>query len=243
MSNGGLREVLGYTLDEEQLVDKFVGRLNSLGIDIKSICFRDVTDAHEVISKLALELWDEFEKEFLQFVNENSIEIDEEDFNIEIDELKYGSFEIFYENCIVDVNEEVGWFIAGAKRKAFIRLVNNLDLEFKNRQESNMEIAHSFKELQELIGNDLTEEVLASYPNIVNEKVINYYSNQLDWAESILYPRAINSIDTVVFSTLYLVDLIDVNYLEEVMREQVDKSLGYVCSDGSIVTWVDETYD
>lgn len=133
MSNGGLREVLGYTLDEEQLVDKFVGRLNSLGIGIKSICFRDVTDAREVISKLALELWDEFEKEFLQFVNENSIEIDEEDFNIEIDELKYGSFEIFYENCIVDVNEEVGVFIAGAKRKAFIRLVNNLDLEFKNK--------------------------------------------------------------------------------------------------------------
>lgn len=31
--------------------------------------------------------------------------------------------------------------------------------------------------------------------------------------------------------------------LEEVMREQVDKSLGYVCSDGSIVTWVDESYD
>lgn len=106
-----------------------------------------------------------------------------------------------------------------------------------------MEVAHSFKELQELIGNDLTEEVLASYPNIVNEKVINYYHNQLDWVESIIYPRAINRIDTKVFSTLYLVDLIDVNYLEDVMREQVDKNLGHVCSDGSIVTWVEEVYD
>lgn len=103
-----------------------------------------------------------------------------------------------------------------------------------------MEIAKSFEELQELIGKDLAEEVVASYPNIVNEKVINYYPNQLDWAESIIYPRAINRIDTKVFSTLYLVDLIDVNYLEEVMREQVDKNLGHVCSDGSIVTWVDE---
>lgn len=103
-----------------------------------------------------------------------------------------------------------------------------------------MEIAKSFEELQELIGKDLAEEVVASYPNIVNEKVINYYPNQLDWAESIIYPMAINRIDTKVFSTLYLVDLIDVNYLEEAMREQVDKSLGYVCSDGSIVTWVDE---
>ncbi len=106
-----------------------------------------------------------------------------------------------------------------------------------------MEIVHSFKELQELIGNDFAEDVLASYPNIINEKVINYYSTQLDWAESILYPRAINTIDTRVFSTLYMVDLLDVNYLEEVMREQVDKSLGYVCSDGSIVTWVDESND
>lgn len=96
-----------------------------------------------------------------------------------------------------------------------------------------------FKDEQE----DIAEEVLASYPNIVNEKVINYYPNQLDWAESIIYPMAINRIDTKVFSTLYLVDLIDVNYLEEVMREQVDKSLGYVCSDGSIVTWIDESYD
>lgn len=103
-----------------------------------------------------------------------------------------------------------------------------------------MEIAKSFEELQELIGKDLAEEVLASYPNIVNEKVINYYLNQLDWSESIIYPMAINRIDTKVFSTLYLVDLIDVNYLEEVMREQVDKSLGYVCSDGSIITWVEE---
>lgn len=98
---------------------------------------------------------------------------------------------------------------------------------------------NSFEEFKDE-HEDIEEEVLASYPNIVNEKVINYYSNQLDWVESIIYPRAINRIDTKVFSTLYLVDLIDVNYLEEVMREQVDKSLGYVCSDGSIVTWVDE---
>jgi hypothetical protein len=96
-----------------------------------------------------------------------------------------------------------------------------------------------FKDEQE----DIVEEVLASYPNIVNEKAINYYSNQLDWAESIIYPRAINRVDTKVFSTLYLVDLIDVNYLEEVMREQVNKSFGHVCSDGSIVTWVEEIYD
>lgn len=93
-----------------------------------------------------------------------------------------------------------------------------------------------FKDEQE----GIAEEVLASYPYIVNEKVINYYPTQLDWAESIIYPMAINRIDTKVFSALYLVDLIDVNYLEEAMREQVDKSLGYVCSDGSIITWVEE---
>lgn len=52
-----------------------------------------------------------------------------------------------------------------------------------------MEIAKSFEELQELIGKDLAEEVVASYPNIVNEKVINYYLNQLDWVESIILER------------------------------------------------------
>lgn len=133
MSSSGLREILRYTLDEEQLVDKLVGRLNSIGVDVKTICFRDVKDAKEVISKLALALWDEFEIEFRQFANDNNVEIEEDDFHIEIDELKYGNFEVFYNNCIEDVNEEVGWFVAGAKRKAFIRLVNNLDLEFKNK--------------------------------------------------------------------------------------------------------------
>lgn len=98
---------------------------------------------------------------------------------------------------------------------------------------------NSFEEFKDE-HEDIEEEVLASYPNIINEKVINYYSNQLDWAESIIYPMAINRIETKVFSTLYLVDLIDVNYLEEAMVEQVDKSLGHVCSDGSIVTWVEE---
>lgn len=56
-----------------------------------------------------------------------------------------------------------------------------------------MEIAKSFEELQELIGKDLAEEVVASYPNIVNEKVINYYPNQLDWAESIIYHNVVYS--------------------------------------------------
>lgn len=133
MSSSGLREILEYTLDEEQLVDKLVSRLNSIGVDVKSICFRDVKDAKEVISELALALWDEFEKEFRQFANDNNVEIEEDDFHIEIDELKYGNFEVFYNNCIEDVNEEVGWFVVGAKRKAFIRLINNLDLEFKNK--------------------------------------------------------------------------------------------------------------
>lgn len=56
-----------------------------------------------------------------------------------------------------------------------------------------MEIAKSFEELQELIGKDLAEEVVASYPNIINEKVINYYLNQLDWVESIIYHNGVFS--------------------------------------------------
>jgi len=99
---------------------------------VRSIAFRDVTDAQEVITKLSLAIWDEFEIEFLQFVKGNNFDIDEEGFCIEIDELGYGNFEVFYDNCIVDVDKEVELFTDGSKRDAFTRLVNSLGLAKKN---------------------------------------------------------------------------------------------------------------
>lgn len=132
MSSSGLREILEYTLDEEQLVDKLCDRLFAIGVNVRSIAFRDVTDAQEVITKLSLAIWDEFEIEFLQFVKDNNFDIDEEGFCIEIDELGYGNFEVFYDNCIVDVDKEVELFTDGSKRDAFTRLVNSLGLAKKN---------------------------------------------------------------------------------------------------------------
>lgn len=132
MSSSGLREILEYTLDEEKLVDKLCDRLFAIGVNVRSIAFRDVTDAQEVITKLSLAIWDEFEIEFLQFVKDNNFDIDEEGFCIEIDELGYGNFEVFYDNCIVDVDKEVELFTDGSKRDAFTRLVNSLGLAKKN---------------------------------------------------------------------------------------------------------------
>ena len=132
MSSSGLREILEYTLDEEQLVDKLCDRLFAIGVNVRSIAFRDVTDAQEVITKLSLAIWDEFEIEFLQFVKDNNFDIDEEGFCIEIDELGYGNFEVFYDNCIVDVDKEVELFTDGSKRDAFTLLVNSLGLAKKN---------------------------------------------------------------------------------------------------------------
>lgn len=54
MSSSGLREILEYTLDEEKLVDKLCDRLFAIGVNVRSIAFRDVTDAQEVITKLSL---------------------------------------------------------------------------------------------------------------------------------------------------------------------------------------------
>ena len=131
MSSSGLREILEYTLDEEQLVDKLCDRLFAIGVNVCSIAFRDVTDAQEVITKLSLAIWDEFEREFLQFVKDNNFDIDEEGFCIEIDELAYGNFEVFYNNCIVDVDKEVELFTDGSKTEAFTRLINSLGLDKK----------------------------------------------------------------------------------------------------------------
>mgnify|MGYP000222540505 CR=1 FL=1 len=127
--SSGLREILEYTLDEEQLVDKLCDRLFAIDVNVRSIVFRDVTDAQEVITKLSLAIWDEFEREFLQFVKDNNFDIDEEGFCIEIDELAYGNFEVFYDNCIIDVDKEVELFTDGSKRDAFTRLINSLGLD------------------------------------------------------------------------------------------------------------------
>lgn len=132
MSSSGLREILEYTLDEEKLVNKLCDRLFAIDVDVRSIAFRDVTDAQEVITKLSLAIWDEFEIEFFQFVKDILIEIDEEDFNIEIDELAEGHFEVLYNNCIVDVDKEVELFTDGFRGTAFVQLINLLGLNGEN---------------------------------------------------------------------------------------------------------------
>lgn len=132
MSSSGLREILEYTLDEEKIVNKLCDRLFAIDVNVHSIAFRDVTDAQEVITKLSLALWDEFEKEFIQFGKDINIEIDDEDFHIEIDELAEGHFEIFYNNCIVDVDKEVELFADGFRATAFVQLINLLGLNGEN---------------------------------------------------------------------------------------------------------------
>ena len=133
MSGSGLFcKLLGYTVAQEKLVDKLCDRLFAIGVNVRSIAFRDVTDAQEVITKLSLAIWDEFEIEFLQFVKDNNFDIDEEGFCVEIDELGYGNFEVFYDNCIIDVDKEVELFTDGFKRDAVTRLVNSLGLAKKN---------------------------------------------------------------------------------------------------------------
>lgn len=96
MSSGGLREILEYTLEEEKLVNKLCDRLFAIDVNVRSIGFRDVTDAQEVITQLSLAIWDEFEREFLQFVNDNNFDIDEEGFCIEVDESDYEKAQALY---------------------------------------------------------------------------------------------------------------------------------------------------
>ena len=105
-----------------------------------------------------------------------------------------------------------------------------------------MEIAHGFKELQELIGKDLAEEVKETHPDIINEKKINVFFSSRDWFED--YTFAVlnrNTLDTKVFGEIYLEDIVSTDFLDRELRNSVDKDYGYICSDGTIVTWVDET--
>lgn len=107
-----------------------------------------------------------------------------------------------------------------------------------------MEIVHSFKELQDLIGKNLTEEVKDKYPDIVNEKKINVFFSSRDWFEDYMFSVLNrNTLETTVFGDIYLEDIVSVDFLTQQLYSKVDNDYGYICSDGTIVTWVDETND
>ena len=102
-----------------------------------------------------------------------------------------------------------------------------------------MEIAHSFKELQELIGNDLAEEVKETYPDIVSEKKINVFFSSRDWFEDYMFSVLNrNTLDTVVFGEIFLDDIVDMDLLDGELRNNINNDCGYICSDGTIITWI-----
>lgn len=107
-----------------------------------------------------------------------------------------------------------------------------------------MEIAHSFKELQDLIGKDLTEEVKDKYPDIMNEKKINVFFSSRDWFEDYMFSVLNhNTLETTVFGDIYLEDIVNTDFLTQQLWNKVNHDYGFVCSDGTIVTWVDEKDD
>lgn len=107
-----------------------------------------------------------------------------------------------------------------------------------------MEIVHSFKELQELIGKDIAEEVKGAYPDIVNEKKINVFFSSRDWFEDYMFSVLNrNTLETTVFGDIYLEDIVSTDFLTQQLWNKVDHDYGFVCSDGTIVTWVAETDD
>ena len=107
-----------------------------------------------------------------------------------------------------------------------------------------MEIAKSFKDLQELIGKDLAEEVKGTYPDIVSEKKINVFFSSRDWFEDYMFSVLNrNTLETTVFGDIYLEDIVNTDFLTQQLWTKVDHDCGFVCSDGTIVTWVDENDD
>lgn len=107
-----------------------------------------------------------------------------------------------------------------------------------------MEIAKSFEELQELIGKDLAEEVKETYQDIVNEKKVNVFFSSRDWFEDYMFSVLNrNTLETTVFGDIYLEDIVNTDFLSQQLYSKVDNDYGYICSDGTIVTWVDETDD
>lgn len=96
---------------------------------MRPIAFRDVTDAQEVITKLSLAIWDNFEIEFLQFVKDNNFDIDEEDFCIDFNALKLGHYTVSYGNSVYELDKFVDEISDWNRERVFKEMAEYLGLK------------------------------------------------------------------------------------------------------------------
>ena len=124
-----LGKLLGIGSDDEVFIEDLMDDLDDLGLEYPDLSDVDTTDTNEIIYSLMNEIRCAFQSDFSQYVIDNDIDFDLDNFQIDI-----------HTNCL-DSDYEISYvanyassgcidtYIAGDSEKAFNELLKEFDIE------------------------------------------------------------------------------------------------------------------
>lgn len=131
MSSSGLREILEYTLDEEQLVDKLIQKADELGVVVTSENCGNPNDVNNVIRVITLMIWCEFRRKFAQYVERSGYDFSREDLQANFEELRSGHYKCSYKHNDFDLDKFVEEISESNSEQVFKEVASLLCLEQK----------------------------------------------------------------------------------------------------------------
>lgn len=120
--------------DDELFIEGLINSLDTLGIEYPDMSDVDATDTNEIIYSLMYEIRDAFENDFSDYVIDNDIDFNLDNFRIDIRtncldsdyEISYGAN--YASSSCIDT------YISGDSEKAFFDLLKDLNVELKENQ-------------------------------------------------------------------------------------------------------------
>ena len=120
--------------DDERFFEDLMDDLDTLGISYPDMSDVDATDTNEIIYSLMYEIRNAFESDFSQYVVDNDINFDLDNFQIDIRTNCLASeYEISYKDEYAS-DGCIDTYVSGDSEKAFKELLKEFDIEVEDEQ-------------------------------------------------------------------------------------------------------------
>lgn len=127
-----LGKLLGIGSDDERFIEGLLDDLDTLGINYPDMSDVDATDTNEIIYSLMYEIRDAFENDFSDYVIDNDIDFDLDNFQIDIRANCLASdYEISYNDEYAS-DGCIDTYISGDSEKAFRELLEEFGIEVED---------------------------------------------------------------------------------------------------------------
>lgn len=129
-----LGKLLGIGSDDERFIEGLLDDLDTLGINYPDMSGVEFLDTNEIIYSIMYEIRNAFESDFSDYVIDNDIDFDLDNFQIDIRPNCLASeYEISYNDEYAS-DGCIDTYISGDSEKAFKGLLKELDVELKENQ-------------------------------------------------------------------------------------------------------------